>query len=108
LRRSRSWQPDSRRAHEPREACATEVEHRLDLHALDRLDLVIVPVLDALDAASLETALARRDVRALRSIQAALGHLADTDRLVLAFEDGVRRRRPASRDARSSVMSAPA
>jgi transcriptional regulator GlxA family with amidase domain len=50
-----------------------DVEHRLDLDGVAGLDLLVVPALDALDAASLETALARRDVRALRRF------LADAD-----------------------------
>jgi transcriptional regulator GlxA family with amidase domain len=49
-----------------------EIEHRLDLAGVDGLDTLVVPALDALDAPSLETALTRRDVRALR------GFLADT------------------------------
>jgi transcriptional regulator GlxA family with amidase domain len=49
-----------------------DVEHRLDDDGLAGLDVLVVPALDALDAPSLETALTRRDVRALR------GFLADT------------------------------
>jgi transcriptional regulator GlxA family with amidase domain len=48
------------------------VEHRLDERGTEGLDMLIVPALDALDAPSLETALGRRDVRALR------GFLRDT------------------------------
>jgi transcriptional regulator GlxA family with amidase domain len=48
------------------------IEHRLDERGTDGLDLLIVPALDALDAPALETALGRRDVRALR------GFLRDT------------------------------
>lgn len=43
------------------------IEHRLDEQGTKGLDMLIVPALDALDAPSLESALARRDVRALRS-----------------------------------------
>ena len=42
------------------------IEHRLDERGTEGLDMLIVPALDALDAPSLETALARRDVRAMR------------------------------------------
>jgi transcriptional regulator GlxA family with amidase domain len=47
-----------------------DVEHRLDVDGFEGLDLVVVPALDALDAASLETALTRPDVRTLRAFLA--------------------------------------
>jgi transcriptional regulator GlxA family with amidase domain len=53
------------------------VEHRLDARGTDGLDLLVVPALDALDPPALETALARRDVRALRGFLRETGADAD-------------------------------
>ena len=53
-----------------------DIEHRLDIDGVAGLDTLVIPALDALDAASLETALTRPDVRALRAF---LADLADAD-----------------------------
>ena len=63
------FEPQVRTAHGLR----VDIEHRLDVHGVDGLDLLVVPAVDALDAPSLETALARRDVRSLRTFLADLG-----------------------------------
>jgi len=49
------------------------IEHRLDERGTEALDMLIVPALDALDAPALESALGRRDVRALRGFLRDIG-----------------------------------